>query len=412
MRAKIYVHLNDLDKAINDITQAIKHFPRAKSYFMRAEAYLLQHKYDKALADCNKGLELKPKKEEGYFVRGAIYRSLKEYKQAIENYTYVIALAPKHRWTYCPNLKEAYYFRGISHDLSGDLPQALADYYACLNVQVQLDQLNVLDKLHKHSKEAILAAIQQLPRETAVELLSQALDRQTVFGKRFDVSDDFELSHFKHNQSTKREIIATIKNLLDLLLANQKAEESETIENEKKDVMLLLTERDYTSEAYAFFEALQIKEEMNSHPLNSEENFELQDRAENCVSFVPSAPPPEPEWLVEQEGLLMNHTYLQLGKNMNSEAALSNRDSSGIFKSSQLLAFFHGLFSKETKPKENQDNYQKNASTELEKGVSNNLDLWTLPDVPQEEPLVDLVYPTVPTEEPTAPIRRGNMLKN
>ena len=104
-RAFIYLILKDPDGAMNDFNEAIKmmnNLPTndltedegkedAEIYFNRGDLlYKEYHKYEKAIDDYNKAIEIEPTFKEAYYYKGLCYEGLKKYKEAAENITKAI----------------------------------------------------------------------------------------------------------------------------------------------------------------------------------------------------------------------------------------------------------------------------------------------------------------------------------
>ena len=129
---------DNLEKAIADYTKAILHPQRfanklnskyAEAYNKRGVAYYYLQKYDLAIADYTKAVELDPKFAWAYHNRGLAYYYLQKYNLAIADYTKAIELDPKFAWAYHNNRGNAYY------DLK-KYELAIADY----NKAIALDQ--------------------------------------------------------------------------------------------------------------------------------------------------------------------------------------------------------------------------------------------------------------------------------
>ena len=112
-------------------SQAIDHFSKATelepgfadAYFGRALIYLVQPRYDRAIEDCTKSINLKPSAN-AYFTRAQVYLMTDEYKSAVKDYSETIKLEPGY-------LAKAYYLRGLANlylekwqDAKSDLTEA------------------------------------------------------------------------------------------------------------------------------------------------------------------------------------------------------------------------------------------------------------------------------------------------
>jgi tetratricopeptide (TPR) repeat protein len=89
-------------------------------YDFRADAYSKKGIYDKAIADYNKAIELKPDKIQDYIGRGIAYDRKGLYDEAIADYNKAIKLKP--------DFSLGYLSRGISYENKGLVDEAIADY--------------------------------------------------------------------------------------------------------------------------------------------------------------------------------------------------------------------------------------------------------------------------------------------
>ena len=62
-------------------------------------------KYDLALADFGKAVELFPASNSGYAKRGEIYRAMGKYDKALAEYDKIVQLYPRQKWGYTGALK-------------------------------------------------------------------------------------------------------------------------------------------------------------------------------------------------------------------------------------------------------------------------------------------------------------------
>ena len=68
----------------------------ANDYYFRGNAYNALKKYEEAIADYTKAIELAPKDANNYRARGSAYSNLKKYPEAFADYTKAIELDPKY----------------------------------------------------------------------------------------------------------------------------------------------------------------------------------------------------------------------------------------------------------------------------------------------------------------------------
>ena len=84
-------------------------------------------KYQEAIENFNKAIELDPNSVAFYFARGDVYEILKKYEEAINDYDEAIELDPDNSYCYCN--------RGIAYEKMGEYQEAINDY----NKAIELD---------------------------------------------------------------------------------------------------------------------------------------------------------------------------------------------------------------------------------------------------------------------------------
>lgn len=94
-------------------------------YQKRAEESAGEGKYDFAVADYNKAIELNPRAVSLYLSRGRVFYGKKDYASAIADYTQAIELAPE---------STLYFIRGDSYEKMGDFQKAVADYQKAVEI--------------------------------------------------------------------------------------------------------------------------------------------------------------------------------------------------------------------------------------------------------------------------------------
>ncbi|TRV46919.1 MAG: tetratricopeptide repeat protein [Microcystis panniformis Mp_MB_F_20051200_S9] len=99
------------------ITQA--NYKEAIAYFNRGVNYIQQEKYDLALAQFTRAIELDPNYTEAYFGRGMIYTIREQWRLAFQDLNTAIRLNPRAAY--------AYHFRGIVHLAFNQRQNAIAD---------------------------------------------------------------------------------------------------------------------------------------------------------------------------------------------------------------------------------------------------------------------------------------------
>jgi tetratricopeptide (TPR) repeat protein len=100
----------------------------ADAYISRSGAYTKKGKYDRAIADANKSLELNPDYNlSAYYLSAHAYEKKGDYNRAIAGYGKLIELQG-------PEGPENYVFRGNAYKENGDYDQAIADYNKALEL--------------------------------------------------------------------------------------------------------------------------------------------------------------------------------------------------------------------------------------------------------------------------------------
>jgi tetratricopeptide (TPR) repeat protein len=92
---------------------------RNEARILSAEAEKANENFAKAIADCDKTLELDAKYADAYFIRGVAAQYQGDWNAGIEAFTKCVELAPEHA--------EAYHRRGEIYDHTGDTEHATVD---------------------------------------------------------------------------------------------------------------------------------------------------------------------------------------------------------------------------------------------------------------------------------------------
>ena len=100
------------------------------TYFERGNFRLAQEKYDGALEDFDKAIELKPDYAPAHSFRGYVYEEKGEFERAIANYNKAIALKPDYA--------EAYGNRGVTYSKKGEFDRALEDLTTAIKLKPNL----------------------------------------------------------------------------------------------------------------------------------------------------------------------------------------------------------------------------------------------------------------------------------
>jgi len=143
-------------QALSDYDQAIKIDPAvAEVYYDRGDVFAKQDDFTQALLNYNKAIALDPDYAEAYTNRGSLYVKQGNIIQALSDYNKAIGLYPPAASQWASNIgpkelktasignvarrkyssyADAYYDRACVFDRSGQLPQALADYDAAIEI--------------------------------------------------------------------------------------------------------------------------------------------------------------------------------------------------------------------------------------------------------------------------------------
>jgi len=124
-RGLIYFQIGQYDKAVADYNKALQLKPDlAAAYNNRANYYAAKKQLEKALADYDRAIDLNPVHVRALINQGITYRDLKLYDRAIENFDFALRLGQLqgHIWAE----------RGRTYHLMGDWNYALTDYRRAL----------------------------------------------------------------------------------------------------------------------------------------------------------------------------------------------------------------------------------------------------------------------------------------
>ena len=148
-KGRDYLEKKKWDKAIVEFTKAIELNPKsAEAYNKRGNVYVKKgddvgnvvvkkllgrkvgpkvlEQYDKAIADYDHAITLNPMAAEAYFNRGNVYSRKKQLDKATADYTQAITLNPK--------FSKAYLRRGLAHAATGGYGKAIVDYDISINL--------------------------------------------------------------------------------------------------------------------------------------------------------------------------------------------------------------------------------------------------------------------------------------
>jgi tetratricopeptide (TPR) repeat protein len=115
-------------------------------HYNRGTIYLQKGKYNRAISELTKAIELNPKDAGAYYKRGNAYGYKGKYAQAISDFTKVIQINPR--------LAEPYYDRILAYYYKGEYDKAWEDVHKTqsLGFQVPPEFLNELRKTSGREK--------------------------------------------------------------------------------------------------------------------------------------------------------------------------------------------------------------------------------------------------------------------
>ena len=132
-RGEGYRRAERYDEALGDFTRAIE-LDRSQvwAFAGRGEIYQLMKRYDEALTDYNRAIELDPSRVWAFAGRGEIYQLMKRYDEALADYNRAIELDPHEMWHI--------FDRGLAYREIGHYEKALTD----LTRAIEMDPSQVL----------------------------------------------------------------------------------------------------------------------------------------------------------------------------------------------------------------------------------------------------------------------------
>ena len=106
--------------ALNQTAEPVRALDQSTVYFYRGNACYFKGDYERAIADFDQAIELKPDDADAYFNRGVVYYYKGDYDHAIAEYDQAIKLKPDY--------PAAYNNRGLAYADKGDYERAIADF--------------------------------------------------------------------------------------------------------------------------------------------------------------------------------------------------------------------------------------------------------------------------------------------
>ncbi len=115
------------NRAIADYNRAIRLKPDDEGHYNRGEAYFKQQQYKKAIKDFTRAIRFNRKMAKAYYNRGTSYFHLRRFRRAIKDFSRTIRLDPQ----YAP----AYRNRAVAYRSTGKNRKAASDYRKYLSLQ-------------------------------------------------------------------------------------------------------------------------------------------------------------------------------------------------------------------------------------------------------------------------------------
>ncbi len=136
-----YCQIGKYDQAISDFSKAIEMNPRlAPAYSNRGAAYLYKGQYDRAILDLSKAIEINPWLAHAYNNRGWAYVKKWQFDQAISDFSKTIEIDPR--------FVEAYFHRAVGYFLVEEYDKSLLDVIKAQQLGYQIP-IAFLDELRK-----------------------------------------------------------------------------------------------------------------------------------------------------------------------------------------------------------------------------------------------------------------------
>lgn len=175
------------------------------AYLGRAMALYGIAEYQRALADLNRAIGIKPDSAEALDRRGVLYRKLGQADEAIADHTRAISLAPQ--------MARAYRNRGLARFFKGETDAAIEDYSAAIRI----------DPKYANTYENRGAAYEQLGRygdaildySKTIEFMPRNADAYTNRGYAYQLNGDRDkaIADYRKAIELDPEQIQAIENL-------------------------------------------------------------------------------------------------------------------------------------------------------------------------------------------------------
>jgi tetratricopeptide (TPR) repeat protein len=149
-RARDHILLHQrYEDALAEVNRALELDPdHTEALIIRTNAYVRLGRLEEALMDANRAIELDPDNGAPYHARGVVYEQQDRPEDALADYTRSIELDP--------TLAQAYNNRGVMYDVLGEHDKALADYYRAVELKPDYAKayINIGSALEAQGKDA------------------------------------------------------------------------------------------------------------------------------------------------------------------------------------------------------------------------------------------------------------------
>lgn len=142
------------NEAIIEYTKAIELAPSLiEAYNNRATAYIEKGEYDKAIDDCTKAIEIDPQSTIPYYNRSIVYLHKGQYEKAIDDCDKIIEMGLNSPWVY--------YHRGMAYFEMGFYKAAIGDFTRARNISTTSSFLQMIDQRIKNAEDMLNKTKQQ-----------------------------------------------------------------------------------------------------------------------------------------------------------------------------------------------------------------------------------------------------------
>lgn len=129
IKGDINFQKNNLDQALLDYRKALEIEQSGKAHFMIAQIYHTKNHLQLALDCYNKAISYDNSIQDIFYFRGSVYLGLRNYENAIQDFTTAINLSP--------NDYNNFFYRALTYENAGQIQNAISDYSKALNISSQ-----------------------------------------------------------------------------------------------------------------------------------------------------------------------------------------------------------------------------------------------------------------------------------